>query len=201
MYGHSPAFEWPNFFSTGFRCGSGRGSGGPRHFGPSFLFELFGGQPQRAERGEVRYLILDTLKEKARHGYEIIQAIEEKTKGAYRPSPGTIYPTLQLLEELGHVRSREEGGKKLYEITEEGRAELGRRQEEVEDAYDRLRGENEWLDASEIHTLMRRVHRLMRLVGRAFRHGRIDSAEMRKILQILEEAAGRIEELVKGGGE
>jgi DNA-binding PadR family transcriptional regulator len=193
----STFFEWPLFFSSGFDCGGSHGPGpGRGGRGPSWFFELFGGPHRRAERGEVRYLILDVVREKARHGYEIIQAIEEKTRGAYRPSPGTIYPTLQMLEELGHTRSREEGGKRLYEITDEGKADLERHSEEVEEAYDRLKGENEWLDTSEIHVLMKRIHRLMRHLGRAFRRGRVGKGELRSISQILEQAMTRIEELL-----
>lgn len=64
---------------------------------------MLGDPPPRAERGEIRYLVLDAIKERPRHGYEIIQHIEERAGGTYRPSPGVIYPTLQMLEELGHA--------------------------------------------------------------------------------------------------
>src|ERR1044071_5710680 len=68
--------------------------------------------PPRAERGEIRFLVLDAIKERARHGYEVIQHIEERAGGSYRPSPGVIYPTLQLLEELGHARVVDQDGRK-----------------------------------------------------------------------------------------
>ncbi len=191
MFGRSETHPWPFFFASRHRrCGK-------RGEGPAFLFEMFGGQPQRAERGEVRYLILDALRDKARHGYEIIQAIEERTGGAYRPSPGTIYPTLQLLEELGQIRGRDEAGKRLYELAPDGAKELEGHAEEITDAYERLRGENDWLDATELHGLMKRLHRLMRGVGRAFRRGAIRRTELRTISQIVEDAVGRIEKLVK----
>jgi DNA-binding PadR family transcriptional regulator len=75
--------------------------------------------------GDLRLVILHLIEEKPRHGYEIIKAIEEQVAGAYSPSPGVIYPTLTLLEELGHVTvSAGDGGKKLHEITAEGRAFL-----------------------------------------------------------------------------
>jgi DNA-binding PadR family transcriptional regulator len=191
MFAHAGPRPWPFFFAAG--------SCGKRPFpGPPWLFDLFGGQRERAERGEVRYLILDALRGKARHGYEIIQAIEEKAGGGYRPSPGTIYPTLQLLEELGQVRAREEGGKRLYELTAEGERELAAHAADVDEAYERLRGDTEWLDADEIHSLMQRVHRLMRAVGRAFRRGRLRKSELRRISQTVEEAISKIEEVVKG---
>src|SRR5580765_5060724 len=68
------------------------------------LREMFDDRPLRADRGVVRYLVLDAIRETPRHGYEIMAAIETKSREAYRPSPGVIYPTLQLLEELEHVR-------------------------------------------------------------------------------------------------
>ena len=75
--------------------------------------------------GDLRLVILHLIAEKPRHGYEIIKAIEEQVAGAYSPSPGVIYPTLTLLEELGHVTvSAGDGAKKLHEITAEGRAFL-----------------------------------------------------------------------------
>ncbi len=75
--------------------------------------------------GDLRLIILHLISEKPRHGYEIIKAIEEQVGGAYSPSPGVIYPTLTLLEELGHVTvSPGDGAKKLHTITPEGRAYL-----------------------------------------------------------------------------
>jgi DNA-binding PadR family transcriptional regulator len=75
--------------------------------------------------GDLRLVILNLIAEKPRHGYEIIKAIEEQVGGAYSPSPGVIYPTLTLLEELGHVTvSLGDGAKKSHAITAEGRAYL-----------------------------------------------------------------------------
>jgi len=75
--------------------------------------------------GDLRLVILHLIAEKPRHGYEIIKAIEEQVAGAYTPSPGVIYPTLTLLEELGYVTvSMVDGTKKLHDITAEGRAFL-----------------------------------------------------------------------------
>ena len=75
--------------------------------------------------GDLRLVILQLIAEQPRYGYEVIKAIEERVGGAYSPSPGTVYPTLTLLEELGHVTVKPgEGTKKLHEITAEGRAFL-----------------------------------------------------------------------------
>lgn len=76
--------------------------------------------------GDLRLVILTLIADKPRHGYEIIKAIEERVGGAYSPSPGVIYPTLTLLEELGYVTvgTAAEGGRKLHEVTDQGRAFL-----------------------------------------------------------------------------
>lgn len=78
-------------------------------------------------RGDVRTAVLAVLAEKAGHGYEIIQALEEKSGGAWRPSPGSVYPTLQQLEDEDLVRSSTSEGKRVYELTDAGRAEGERR--------------------------------------------------------------------------
>ncbi|MBM9509158.1 PadR family transcriptional regulator [Actinacidiphila acididurans] len=86
----------------------GRGRGGPRG---------------RARRGDVRASILALLKDRPMHGYEMIQEIADRSGGAWRPSPGSVYPTLQLLEDEGLISSVSEGGKKLFTLTDTGRAE------------------------------------------------------------------------------
>ena len=98
-----------------FGFGGRHGRGGFGRFGAGRFFA----------QGDLRLVILHLIAEKPRHGYEIIKAIEERVGGAYSPSPGVIYPTLTLLEELGQVAATEaEGGKKQLAITEEGRAVL-----------------------------------------------------------------------------
>lgn len=75
--------------------------------------------------GDLRFVLLAMLEEQARHGYDLIKALEERTGGAYRPSPGVVYPTLALLEDEGLIRQADgEAGRKHFEITEAGRAEL-----------------------------------------------------------------------------
>jgi DNA-binding PadR family transcriptional regulator len=81
------------------------------------------GHRGRARRGDVRTSILALLKDRAMHGYEMIQEIGERSGGAWRPSPGSVYPTLQLLEDEGLITSEESGGKRLFTLTPEGRTE------------------------------------------------------------------------------
>jgi DNA-binding PadR family transcriptional regulator len=96
----------PPFGGPGPWGGPGRGRGGPRG---------------RARRGDVRASILALLKDRPMHGYEMIQEIGERSGGAWRPSPGSVYPTLQLLEDEGLITSASEGGKKLFTLTDAGR--------------------------------------------------------------------------------
>jgi len=85
----------------------------------------------RMRRGQIRTALLAVLAEEPGHGYEVMQRLEERSGGAWRPSPGSVYPTLQQLEDEGLVRSTERDGKRVYEITDEGRAEATRRIEEL----------------------------------------------------------------------
>ncbi|MET9295087.1 PadR family transcriptional regulator [Streptomyces sp. NPDC003077] len=95
-------------------------------FGPPFGGRGRGGGPRgRARRGDVRASILALLKDRPMHGYEMIQEIAERSGGAWKPSPGSVYPTLQLLEDEGLITSATEGGKKLFSLTETGTAEAG----------------------------------------------------------------------------
>ncbi|WP_093709802.1 PadR family transcriptional regulator [Streptomyces sp. 2131.1] len=130
-------------FEHGHGHGYGRGPGGPEGrrggfegqraafgpFGPPFGGGPFGGGRNRgggrgrARRGDVRASILALLKDRPMHGYEMIQEIGERSGGAWRPSPGSVYPTLQLLEDEGLISSESEGGKKLFTLTDTGRTE------------------------------------------------------------------------------
>ncbi|MFF3462853.1 PadR family transcriptional regulator [Streptomyces sp. NPDC002619] len=101
--------------------GPGFGPGGPG-FGPGPWGPRGRGGPKgRARRGDVRASILALLKDRPMHGYEMIQEIAERSGGVWKPSPGSVYPTLQLLEDEGLIASESEGGKKLYSLSEDGR--------------------------------------------------------------------------------
>ncbi|MVO88239.1 PadR family transcriptional regulator [Streptomyces sp. p1417] len=97
--------------------GPGFGGGGPWGGGRGGR----GGPRGRARRGDVRASILALLKDRSMHGYEMIQEIAERSGGAWKPSPGSVYPTLQLLEDEGLIISESEGGKKLFSLTDAGR--------------------------------------------------------------------------------
>ena len=119
----------------------GRGWGGPFGWGGGHG-GMGGGDFVRAGRmlaqGDLRLLALALIAEQPRHGYEIIKVLEEKTAGWYAPSPGMVYPTLTYLEEAGYVTAQAEGSKKLYSITDEGRAYLAQQRDFVDSVLDRL---------------------------------------------------------------
>jgi len=183
------------------RGGWGGGPGGPGgpgwRGGPPWhkLREFMDERPPRADRGAVRYLVLDAVNETPRHGYEIMAAIEAKSHGAYRPSPGVVYPTLQLLEELGHVRVAVKDDKKVYTITAAGTRELEEHKEDVASFYDEAEGG--WEDrADELFEMSHLIRRLMRTFRRSARRGRLTATTMSKARQILEDAIGKLEALL-----
>jgi len=156
----------------------GRGGGGGgrgRVFGP----------------GDLRLLLLALIEDKRRHGYELIKELEEKFGGAYAPSPGSVYPTLTLLEELGHVRSTtSEGTKRLYEITAEGRRYLRENESALTSVKKRMemaaRLVSGGMPPPEVHHAMHTLRAALML------RGRWDAAETERVSKIIEKAAADI---------
>ena len=97
-------------------------AGGMGPLGPRGMGRGRGGPGGRARRGDVRAAVLALLAERPMHGYEIIQELAERTGGIWRPSPGSVYPTLQLLEDEGLVVAEEDSGKRRFSLTETGTA-------------------------------------------------------------------------------
>jgi DNA-binding PadR family transcriptional regulator len=147
------------------------------------------------DQGDLKYVILQLLVEKPRHGYEIIKAIEERFGGAYSPSPGTVYPTLTMLEDMGYARVMpEEGGKKVYEITDEGRKYLEDNRSAVDDIFSRI---TEFAQSIFGEPMMQ-VHRAMKDVGRAVyvQNAKRTPEQLKRISDILERAASEIGAIV-----
>jgi DNA-binding PadR family transcriptional regulator len=148
------------------------------------------------EQGDLKYVILRLLDEKPRHGYEIIKELEDRFSGAYSPSPGTVYPTLTMLEDLGYAQaSVEEGGRKIYSITDAGRAYLAENSETVDGIFERVsRFVEGFLDEP-----MMEVNGAFRRLGRATyttasRHVR-DVERLRKVREILDQAVREIDQI------
>jgi DNA-binding PadR family transcriptional regulator len=129
------AAEWFSMMSPGGRHGFGPGPfgpGGPGGFGFGFGGPggpHRGGRGRRARRGDIRAAALLLLAEEPRNGYGLMQEIEERSGGVWRPSPGSVYPALAQLEDEGLVRSVEHDGRKLFELTDEGRAHVDEHRE------------------------------------------------------------------------
>ena len=117
----------------------GRGFGPGGHRGGRGFGDDDGGRMGRfLFRGDLRLVILALVENEPRHGYELIKQIEDMTGGFYAPSPGVVYPTLTYLEEAGYVRAEEDGNKKRYSITEEGKAYLDENRQMVGKIFDKM---------------------------------------------------------------
>ncbi len=118
----------------GARRGGGRHGGGQfPGFGPP--------RGPRARRGDVRAALLVLLAEEPRNGYQLMQEIEQRSDGVWRPSPGSVYPALQQLEDEGLVRVEQVEGRKAYALTDEGRAHVEARDEELGAPWDAVKGD------------------------------------------------------------
>ena len=146
------------------------------------------------EQGDLRFLILGLIAEKPRHGYEIIKAIEEETGGAYTPSPGVIYPTLTLLEEMGQIAATEgDGNRKQFAITAEGEAYLAENRTAAEAVKARMRevaSEQADRPAPEI---LRAIENLRNVLYMRWERGPIPRDEAKRIAETLDRAARDIE--------
>jgi DNA-binding PadR family transcriptional regulator len=148
--------------------GGGRGRGG-------------GARRSMFRPGELRLVLLKLIADQPRHGYDLIQSIEEMTQGEYAPSPGVVYPTLTMLEDMGYIREQAAEGtsRKAYAVTPEGQAHLDERREEADALMARL---------SEVGNL------LSALWHRVQREG-MDEETLHKIAEILDDAARKVERL------
>ena len=183
--------------------GFGGGWGGGEDWddeGPGFRGRgRHGGRGRMFASGELRLLLLLLLDEQDRHGYELIKAIEELAAGAYAPSPGVVYPTLQLLVDEGMITEVPgEGARKAFTMTEAGRAELAPRLEEAKAVVQRLgdfgKARSEAEGRSGSPPLRRAVANLMLALRHQVGRG-MDEAAAHQIADILDDAARKIERL------
>ncbi|MGD0529550.1 MAG: PadR family transcriptional regulator [Polyangiaceae bacterium] len=173
--------------------GAGRGKGDPWS---EMFSEWWRGPAQRCERGLVRWLVLDAIASQPRHGYEIIQAIAEKSRGTYKPSPGVVYPTLQMLEDVGHAHTLVQADRKTYEITAEGKRELAEHAAEVSEFYQGGEDDAWEQHADDVAQVMKRVGRIIRLFKHSMRRGNVRPTTLRKMKTILDEALMKLEDLL-----
>jgi DNA-binding PadR family transcriptional regulator len=161
------------------------------------IFEEFVNPPARPERGEVKYLILDAVAAGPIHGYEIMGVIEERTRGRYRPSAGTVYPTLQALEQVGLIASWQQNGRKIYEMTKAGREEVEGYGKEIADVYARMSSAPQVGESVELGIFEDHMNRIVGSVGRALHTGRLDDKRQDRIIEVIRDAARRIEQILR----
>ena len=171
-------------FGRGFGGGRGRHGGGGRHGLRGRVFE----------RGDLRFVLLHLIAEKPRHGYELITAIEEAFGGMYSPSPGVIYPTLTLLEELGYIRPEaSDGAKKLYLATDEGRAFLETNSTQVESILARMAEIGQAYGGGPAPEIVRAMENLRAALSIRLGRGPLNAEQVRTVTATLDRAAGDIE--------
>jgi DNA-binding PadR family transcriptional regulator len=148
------------------------------------------------DSGELRLVLLKLIADEARHGYDLIRAIEELTGGAYTPSPGIIYPTLNLLDDSGLIEQVEtEGARKAFSIAAAGTAELEEKQVEVEALLARLSRMGEREQKAESASVRRAIGNLFAALGHRCSQDDMDEDLVRQVTAILDDAAQRIERL------
>jgi DNA-binding PadR family transcriptional regulator len=175
-----------------FRGGRGergeRGEFGGHHFGGRFRGRVF-------DSGDLRFVILRLISEKPRYGYEIIKEVEERLGGAYAPSPGVVYPTLTLLEELGYVTvSTGEGTKKLHTLTPEGAAALEANKAAVDALFERMEQAGAAYGRGRAPQIMRAMENFRMALRMKTSQGQLKEEQIRKIVDAIDAAVKQIEE-------
>ena len=198
------------------RHGASRGGWGD--FGRNFHFEMgsddargdgprgggrSGGRGGRRgrmfESGELRLVLLKLIADEPRHGYQLIKAIEELTEGDYAPSPGVVYPTLTMLDDMGLIAEKKsKDAKKVFEATDEGRAHLAENEDEVEDLISKLEGHGKKQRHGQRPEIGRAIGNLMTALRNRVAHDGWNEQLLEEVIDILDEAAQRIERAKSG---
>lgn len=185
MRGRKHGFgAWASF------CGPGFGWGGP---GARFRGRVF-------DRGDLRYLILQLLARRPMHGYEVMQELGKESGGWYTPSAGSVYPVLQLLQDQGYVTSEERDGKRVYSITDSGRAYLEENRDRVTDVFDRVTDFAERFTGSAMRDLTRSFMRFAQMSFDEAVKRSGDEEAIRRMQEILDRATRELEEALRGRG-
>ena len=181
------------------REGGHEGWGPWEDWGP---FGQFAGGPRGSRFfgfGEARLAILSLLKEGPKHGYQLIKELEQRSGGLYRASAGTVYPTLQQLEDEKLLRSQEQDGRKLYTLTEEGLQEVEREKETIERIWRRAERWGDWgrWSGPESFAFFRPLAALVKATFRAAKWAAGDSGREERLQAVLEKVIHEIDELRK----
>jgi DNA-binding PadR family transcriptional regulator len=181
--------------------GMNRGRGwGPFNFDFGDEGNSDGRRGRRARRmfegGELRLVLLKLIADEPRHGYDLIRAIEDLTGGEYAPSPGVVYPTLTLLQDMGLIEEAAvEGARKPFQVTEEGRAHLEERSEEVEALFERLTDLKPRPSPEGASPIWRAMRNLGMAIRHRVQHGEITDETKFELAALIDELAQKIERL------
>ena len=185
FHNHHHDYPGAHFARHGFGWGGpGMRGGMGRHMRPERVFE----------QGDLRLVLLKLIAEKPRHGYELIKAVEEAVGGAYSPSPGVVYPTLTLLEELGYATAQEAAGKKLYTITAEGRAFLESQGPTVSSLFERIAAVAAANRGRSAPPIMRAMENLRTALKLRLSAGPLNEAQVEALAAALDAAAKAVEQ-------
>lgn len=181
------------------RCGSGwRGGFGAPFIGGGFPWGRGGRWGRFFGPGEIRLALLSMLEGGPKHGYELMKELETKSGGIYKASAGAIYPALQQLEDEGMVTSDAIAGKRVYSLTDAGKAELQREAEAVKKIWQRAEQAGDWGPwIAEGAEVMRPAAEVMKAALKAATRGSHDAAKIAKIREILERTKAELEGLEK----
>lgn len=179
----------------------GRGWGG-RHGGWGFDSDGDEGRGSRRSgrrifgSGELRLVLLKLISEQPRHGYDLIRAIEELTGGEYAPSPGVIYPTLTLLQDMDFIEEAPgDGARKPFQITEAGAAHLQEKAEEADELIERLKRVNPTHSPEGGSPVWRAMRNLGMAIRNRLHHGDVNDETIHELAALIDEFAQRVERL------
>lgn len=191
--GFGPGFKMRAQFDDDFA--RGRDADGDER-GEGYRGRRGGRRGRMFASGELRLALLALIAENPSHGYELIKAIEEMTGGDYAPSPGAVYPTLQLLEDEGAIEEAEaEGAKKPFAVTAQGSEELEDRRDEVKALLRRLGRHGERTTTVRSHDVFRAMGNLGSVLKNRAKAGKLDEETINQIVDMIDEMAKRIERL------
>ena len=175
--------------------------GGGRGWGQDWGSDWGGGWGKRGRRrmfdaGELRLVLLKLIADQPRHGYDLIRAVEELTHGTYAPSPGVVYPTLTMLQDMGLIEeAKGEGARKAFQVTPDGEAHLAEKAEEVAALIERLEGIGSDQRKAGGAPIKRAVGNLLSALWHRATREDVDEGTLHEIAAILDEAAQKIERL------
>jgi DNA-binding PadR family transcriptional regulator len=165
------------------------------------MFRNWGPEPIRGrlfERGDMKYVILELLQTKPRHGYEIMRDMQEQSGGWYQPSAGVVYPTLELLADMEYVTVREQDGKKVYAITAAGEQFLAEHKPALDEIRERVSSWWGSVPREELRAIRDEVREFGRLFDKRSRGRWTDPEKLREIRAVMARARREIEEILVG---